>query len=183
MGTVENPAMRSVDGVLSVYTGSDFREVTGNREIFVPANMFLTHTGSAALTGTAAGSGGIPGWAMDKTTDEVLSAVLELPDSWSGFNASIVWSNASTGAGGVRWNLNYESLAIGAAPGAGTDGSATGTASTTAFLTVATAVVSGGLVTPGNLFRLQVSRDADHAGDTVDNDASFHGVRLVRVIV
>jgi hypothetical protein len=183
MGTVENPATKMVDNVLSVYSGSDFREITGSREIFVPANQFLTHTGSGALTGTAAGSGGIPGWALDTTTDETLSTVLELPDSWTGFDAAVVWSNASTGAGGVRWDINYESLAIGAAGAAGTTASATGTASTTAFLTVATAVVSGGLVTPGNLFRMRVNRDADHAGDTLANDASFHGVRLVRVVV
>lgn len=183
MTTIENPATRMVDNVLSVYTGSDFREITGNREIFLPANVFLTHTGSGALTGTAAGSNGIPGWALDTTSDETLSTVLELPDSWTGFDAAVVWSNASTGAGGVRWDVNYESFAIGAAAGAGTTASATGTASTTQWLTVSTAVVSGGLVTAGNVFRLRVNRDADHAGDTMANDASFHGVRLTRVIV
>jgi len=184
MATHPNPATRLQDGVYQVYRPGGFEDIEGPREIFIGADRFLTHTGSGALTGTAAGSGNMPGWALDKTTDEVLTAFVRLPDGWKNYSISVVWSNASTGAGGVRWNVNYEATAIGAARGAGTDASATGTASTTAFLLVETAILAAAaaaVATEATLTTFKLSRDADHAGDTLDNDAIFHGIQLTKV--
>jgi hypothetical protein len=184
MGTLHNPPTKLVDGVFSVNTPAGFQTVGGAHEFYVPATAFLTHTGSGALTGTAAGSGSFPGWALDTTTDEVLSTAVMLPDSWPAFKADVVWSNSSTGAGGVRWNINYELLAIGAARGAGTDVAATGTASTTAFLLVKTLVIleATAVAQVADAFlAIKLSRDADHAADTLANDAQFHGLIITKV--
>lgn len=185
MGTLENPQTRLVDGVrLDVYNGNDFSPVGFGAELFIPANMFLTHTGSAALTGTAAGSNGYPGWAMDTASDETLSTVLILPDSWKAFKADIIWSNASTGAGGVRWDVNFENPAMGSAASTGTTVSVTATASTTQWAIQQTEVMASSAaqgLTPNRLLRIRVNRDADHAGDTMANDASFNGLLLTRV--
>lgn len=184
MATYPNPATRLRDGIYEVYTPGGFEDIMGSREIFVPANMFLTHAGSGALTGTAAGSGNFPGWALDSAADEAVSATIQLPDSWDAVAADILWSNASTGAGAVRWDLTLDVVAVGAASGAGTVTSVTATASTTAFLLVRTAVVAESAavpVTAGAFLRMLVNRDANHAADTVANDASFHGVILTKV--
>lgn len=184
MATLHNPPTKLVDGVFSVNTPAGFQTVGGPHELYLPATAFLTHTGSGALTGTAAGSGAFPGWALDKTTDEVLSSAIMLPDTWPAFSIDVLWSNSSTGAGGVRWDVNYENLAVGAARGAGTLAAATGTASTTAFLLVRTAVLaaaSAAALVADRFLAFLVSRDADHGGDTLDNDAQFHGLILTKV--
>lgn len=184
MATYPNPATRLIDGVYQVITPGGFEDIMGSREIFVPANQFLTHAGSGALTGTAAGSGNFPGWALDSASDEAVSATIQLPDSWDAVAASILWSNASTGAGAVRWDLTLDPVSVGAASGSGTTASVTATASTTAFLLVLTemiAAASAVAVTAGQFLRMLVNRDANHAADTVANDASFHGVVLTKV--
>lgn len=186
MGTVENPPVRLVDGVrLDVYNGAQFEPVGFGAEIFIPAQMFLTHTGSGALTGTAAGSNGYPGWALDTTSDETLSTVLMLPDGWKAFKCDIIWSNASTGAGGVRWDVNFENPAMGSAASTGTTASVTATASTTQWALTQTEVIASSAaagLTADRILRIRVNRDADHAGDTVANDASFNGILLTRVL-
>jgi len=184
MATYPNPATRMIDGVYQVYRPGGFEDIEGPRERFVGAGEFLTHTGSGALTGTAAGSGNMPGWALDKTTDEVLTAFVRLPDGWKNFAVNVLWSNASTGAGAVRWDVNYEATAVGAARGAGTLAAATGTASTTAFLLIETIVLAASAAAAAieaAFTTFKVSRDADHAADTLDNDAIFHGLQLTKV--
>ena len=93
------------------------------------------------------------------------------------------WSNGSTGAGAVVWDVNVSSLATGAAPGAGTTGSVTATASTTQYLVVASSPTTVFTVGDGVPFRLRVNRDADNGADTVANDAYFLGVLLTRVVL
>ena len=122
------------------------------------------------------------GWSLDTTSDETVTATTMLPDSWDTFAVDLYWSNVSTGAGGVRWDVNYESLATGAAPGAGTTVSATSTASTTAGLVVVERMTAVAATVVGRLLRVRVNRDADHAGDTMANDASFHGLLLTRIL-
>lgn len=186
MGIIENPSIRLVDGVrLDVYNGSEFDAVGFGAEIFIPAQMFLTHTGSGALTGTAAGAGGYPGWALDTIADETLSTVIMLPDGWKAFKCDLIWSNASTGAGGVRWDVNFENPAMGSAASTGTTASVTATASTTQWALQQTEVIASSAaagLTPNRILRIRVNRDADHAGDTMANDASFNGLLLTRVL-
>lgn len=179
MGTIQNPATALVDGVFSVYDGSAQAREVGEREIFLPASRFTSLTGSAALT---AATSLVPGWDMDTTTDENIVCGIILPDAWTAFNATIYWGNSSTGAGTVRWDIQYAFTALAAAPGAGTTASATSAAApTTAFQIVATDVVTAGTCTPGLLGYIKVNRDADHAGDTVANDVRMYGVLLTRV--
>jgi len=179
MGTIQNPAMQLVDGVLQYSDGTNVAREVDTREIWLQANRFTSLTGSAALT---AATSLVPGWDMDTTTDENVITSIILPDAWTAFNATIYWGNSSTGAGTVRWDIQYAFTALAAAPGAGTTASATSAAApTTAFQIVATDVVTAGTCTPGLLGYIKVNRDADHSGDTVANDVRMYGVLLTRV--
>lgn len=181
MTTIENPAVRWMDGDFQVNPGGGFQSVptAGRAEIFVPASSFATYSGSGAQVVT----NGLHGWSLDADAVEAVQASVVLPDNWAQFNATVWWSNVSTGAGAVVWGVNHESLAEGAVPGAGASTEVTGTASTTAGLLVATAVTVQGALTANAITRFRVSREADDAADTVDNDAVFHGLYLARVLV
>lgn len=180
MGTVENPATALVDGITFKVSGQTGMEQVAPNSVFVPATHFVSHAGSGAL----AAASGLPGWALDTTSDETVAAVVKLPDSWTAFDAAVLWSNGSTGAGGCRWDIGYGNVVAGDTPaaGGGTTASATGTASTTQYLLVQTDVVDGGALTAGEYLHVEVNRDADHAGDTMANDALLHGVLFTRVV-
>lgn len=177
MPTVENPATKVVDGVFSYYDGESFKGV-GAQHRWVGGADFILNAGTPA----AGVAGGAPGWLVDAASDESVIASVQLPSGWTAFTATVYWSNASTGAGAVVWDVNVSSLAAGAAPGAGTTNSVTATASTTQHLVVASAVATAFSVTDSVPFRLRVNRDADNGADTVANDANFLGVLLTRVM-
>lgn len=177
MPTVENPPTRVVDGKFSYYDGESFKGV-GAEHRWVGGGDFVTNAGS----GAAGVAGGAPGWLLDAASDESVIASVQLPSGWTAFTATVYWSNASTGAGAVVWDVNVSSLAAGAAPGVGTTNSVTATASTTQHLVVASAVATAFSVTDSVPFRLRVNRDSDNGADTVANDANFLGVLLTRVM-
>lgn len=177
MPTVENPPTRVVDGKFSYYDGESFKGV-GVEHRWVSGGDFVTNAGS----GAAGVAGGAPGWLLDAASDESVIASVQLPSGWTAFTATVYWSNASTGAGAVVWDVNVSPLAAGAAPGVGMTNSVTATASITQHLVVASAVATAFLIIDSVPFRLRVNRDADNGADTVANDANFLGVLLTRVM-
>lgn len=187
MGTLENPQTQLVDGVFKVKSGDGFEPVSVDK-LWIGAERFGIHTNTPTLSATAAGAGGMTAWLLQgSTADEAVSVGLVLPTGWNAFSAEVYWSNGSTGAGTVRFDVICEDVAVGEAPSSATTHSVTtAAASTTAFLlakTTAIAATSPMPVNAGSIVAIRVNRDQDHAGDTVANDICFHGLLLSKIEV
>lgn len=125
---------------------------------------------------------------FDQTTVEYANFKSCLPRHYGGggITATVTWAASTATSGNVKWNVAVERI-----EDEGTDidadsfasaQTATGAAPATSGAAQYTAValtngqIDGLLV--GEWFRLQLSRDASHANDTMTGDAELIGVEL-----
>lgn len=149
--------------------------------IFLTADMLLPVAGSPARSnsGGAGTSDRTAVYLLDPTTEEWVGASIIAPRGWATADVYVWWTVSSTTTGDVVWQLVHCS----AADGEQWDAETTETAVTAAVPTVsqkakATLLKSGLAVTPGEVLRFSILRDADAAGDTLTIDAGLVGVEF-----
>lgn len=151
-------------------------------QVFLPVEMF-SDVGNAALG--AIGSKNRTGMLFDKTTDENIDAKWYPPkdlDVTKAFTIKVLWSSADTAGNDCVWGITY--LAAVAGEDMGADGASlttTDTDSTTSDgLNVSDAITipANTFASVAELMSLILYRDANAAGDTLDDDAAFYGLLI-----
>ncbi len=145
---------------------------------WIPAASFIASNGSPTLS-TWIGASAIrhSGWYLDQTTVEELSCTVALPTGYAGqsITTEIYWTGDSTGSGVVRW------ITRGAVY---TDGGALALAynadveDTYQGADICHIISASATESTGRLLCLGVGRRADHANDTLAQDAVLLGVML-----
>lgn len=116
---------------------------------------------------------------FDAAVVEDLGFSVALPSDWATVSAAVVWVNRAASTGDVRWFLNWTVAGDGDSATVQTGShemvdSAPATVGPLRFTTVEPAVP----VTAGKLTVMRLRRAADHATDTLPNDAGVLGVLL-----
>jgi len=126
---------------------------------------------------------------FDDSTDEsiVFSAVLPRAYAGGGLTIYIHWSATSATTGNVIWDVSFERIGDGQqdtdSDGFAAVNSVTDAApGTSGHVTIASVAFTDGAdmdsVAVGELFRVKVTRDADHASDTLSGDVELHAVEI-----
>ena len=135
----------------------------------------------AASAATMAFRNGHPVLEFDAATAEIaiFSGVLPVSYSAGGFLTTVYWMAASATSGDVKWNVYIEAHTPDADD---LDSDSFGSLNTTTATTASAAgelmqtnvsITSGDGLLAGESFRLQVSREANHAADTMTGDAQL----------
>ena len=145
--------------------------------IFVDAHSFRGYAGSPTI-GTQQFSGV---FLLDSGTQESLCATVTVPSDWTTCHFDLWWSNAGAGAGNVRLTTGVHSIANAGSIAGTTIVTVTDTVTAPAqdVLTV-TRRHTGFTVPASRTVLLFVVRVGNNADDTLGNDMSLLGVRLVR---
>jgi hypothetical protein len=164
----------------------DAEVADGLRQIIIPADQIddsrLGGAASAAAGLTAVGS--YPAILFDPNTDEKVRVITQLPsDMVPGglVDVTLLWSSPNVGA--VNWLMGMtsvtpattETLAT-SAQSTFTNVSATGSANELALLDLGG--VGSATFAPGDLLKLEITRNADVAPDTLAGDAALIAIRL-----
>ncbi len=155
----------------------------------VPASQFTPTliSGCAALAQTAIGAGkpDIQTLDFDAVSDESAIVQVTLPDSWDAgqITAEILWSQATSASGDVVWSVAAlaanDTETLDASFGTATNVTDSGGTADTLYVTPETAaIVPAGTPSAGNTLWVRVTREAGDAGDTLAQDARFHGLHL-----
>jgi hypothetical protein len=146
-----------------------------------PANHGTYPSTAAARTNR----GVHPVWAFDAGTDEDIILQGYMPASYDAgsLEVKIQWAGDGVTTGDVKWNVSWERLHTGQdldTGGGAADQTATTTTSGTDGQTVVTTIAftqaQADSIAAGERFQLQVTRDANAAGDTMAADAQVVGV-------
>lgn len=160
------------------HPAAEWSRATIREREWIPAQRFASVGGSPA-TGVNSAHGG---WLLDPAGSEAVSALVQLPERWTAFDA-VVWcatTDASTGA--VVFDMSYNNLAETANLSTGTfvNGNAVtiseGVAGDVRTLRVLTNIA----VPEGGLWYFRVIRDGVNASDTYAADVLFLGLELRR---
>lgn len=147
--------------------------------IWIPANNFISSTGSPTL-GTSAG-GRFPSWLMDAATNEQVNASFVSTRGWAKYVFDIYWCNAGAGTGDVQWTLTVSSVLAGGSLSTGDAGrNATATALSQNNLVVTQVGYSNAFGFSEGINHIRVLRSATSPNDTLANDCAFIGVMMTR---
>ena len=125
---------------------------------------------------------------FDQSTVEYAHVKSNLPRHYGGggITATVAWAASTATSGNTKWNIAIERIedegtdidsdSFAAAQTATGGAPATSGAAQYTAVALTNAQIDGLLV--GEWFRLQVSRDASHANDTMAGDAELIGVEL-----
>jgi hypothetical protein len=163
----------------------------GGDRVWIPATQFFASAGSPTLAIVA---NSVPTWALDKDTDEAVTATADVPSSWGRVNVYLVWFAAAT-SGSVVFVPRYGRLSSFDATSSGfytapaalgsTTIAASGTANAMRFTLVTNQNVAVPSASPGRLANgrpliVSITRDADNVSDTMNGDAQFVGLLIER---
>jgi len=151
--------------------------------ITVPS-IFLNISGFEILTGSVVKGiqSGFGVWLFDQTSDEAIASTVMMPSEWTGYDIYLYWTNNGGGSGDVVWRYDRNIAS---------DGVSFTTSTVTGFARTITAPVSDtlkvtlleeGVLPTGTIQSIQLARIASDAGDTLANDASLIGVRLLNAL-
>lgn len=160
----------------------------GLQTIWVPAGAITPQTrGAPADTITYMG-GDIFNYTLDfdAASAEAGHFVIQLPKSWetaSSLNVQTVWShNVTSNNFGVVWVLNAAAVSDDETASLSYSESVvmTDTGGTTRdiYTTDAATLTIGGAPQTGDIIMFRIYRDVGHASDTMNVDASLHGIRI-----
>lgn len=144
--------------------------------MLVPSD-FEVQGGSPVISGSA-GSGAVPGWLLDAAADEGVTHVRLFPSNWSSFNIDVFYGNVGAGAGDIRLRVIAAAYDIAASTFTVlSDVSRTITVAADGILSrYVDFVTNVPIFDVTKPIRLHIMRDADHAADTLANDAEFLGM-------
>jgi hypothetical protein len=103
-----------------------------------------------------------------------------VPAAWATVDIGVAWTNGGAGAGDVAWGVS----GLGRIPGedlaAGLSTSTLVATAGTQGIYMSSTVISGRVVTPGDLEVVEVYRNGSLGSDTLTNDAVLLGVWIER---
>ena len=126
---------------------------------------------------------------FDATTDESAAWTDVLPAHYGGggLTVTVLWAATSATTGDVRWDVQIERIDDGGldtdadsfASAQSATATAPGTSGSLRYTAIAfTAGAQMDSLAANELFRLKVTRDANHAADTMTGDAELFAVRV-----
>lgn len=152
------------------------------RSLWVGPYQFGLMTGTPAQSTGIVGDCTVPVWLFDAASDEVVSALIALPDyDGSDLEVTVVWSSGTTTSGNVEWNVHMGSVTDDEAPASTTAHQIIDAASTGSqrVLTPSVTVTPDGAGDLNEVLVLRVHRDGDDAtNDTMTGDANLLGVMI-----
>ncbi len=151
-------------------------------QVWIPASQF-NDVGNAELG--LIGSSKPTGMLFQQTTAEEIDTSLLFPkdiDVSKAVSAYVYWSSADENGTDVVWDIDVRAVAAGDDIGvAVTNATTTDTDSTTADdlnISDAISIAADTMAANSELLFINVRREAADAGDDLDADAAFYGIRL-----
>jgi hypothetical protein len=161
--------------------------IDGQLEVFIFDEPFVFHAGDLEITDGAPTRDGLISsvywsvWLLDAATVEGVGAVGLVPASWATVGIDIWWTNAGAGSGNVRWEVFFDDKADAATLATITADHDAAIAAPAQNVLKKSTVVASHAVVPGELFNVNVRRDAADAADTLANDCALLAVVVRRV--
>lgn len=166
-----------------VFTISEIGEVVASGMIrpwnqWVPASAFLIANGTPSSTSWTGGSAlKHTGWLLDQSSTEELACMIALPAGYTGqtITTEIYWTGDSTGSGAVRWITRGAVAADGGAIALAFNSDVDDTYQGADILHIVSVTATE---SAGRALSLGIGRRADHANDTLAQDAVFLGAMI-----
>jgi hypothetical protein len=152
-------------------------------EQFINASDLTLYSGAPALAVTGSSvAKSVAGWQLDAAAQESVGTIWKVPIGWKTLHLDVLWYNPGAGAGNVVFREDSAVFAEGASLDINAAGANTAAIAAPAqWVTKTTRLVSDLPVTEANFLRLQVTRVAADAGDTLGNDIGILGLKLTKV--